>query len=208
MNNELLPQITRETWSVDKVLASFNDKNPRTITSRQLESLRAGIKEYGLLLPVVINKRTNRLVGGHQKAKAAQLEGITEIEVNCVDIDEKQETKLMLALNKIDGKWDYQLLEGALAELSKSDAIALSGFNESDLIEIMADYEDDAETFEEFAERFSTRRTSEFVAFKAPGVFFTCSKSAYEALIQRLYQEVGVDDMAAGVRFFQMIGFN
>ena len=201
------PEIIRETWDIQKVVECFHEKNPRTITSRQLENLRNGIKEFGFLLPVVVNVRTNKLIGGHQRVKAAQLEGVKEIEVNVVDIDPKGEMRLMLALNKIDGKWDYQLLEEALSELSQTEAIAFSGFSESDLVEIMSDSDNqDPESFEEFAERFSSRKSNDFVAFRSANVFFTCSKTAYEALIQKLYSEVGVDDIAASFKFFQMIG--
>lgn len=201
------PEITRETWDIQKVIECFHEKNPRVITSRQLENLRNGIKEFGFLLPVVINKRTDKLIGGHQRVKAAQLEGVKEIEVNVVDIDPKGEMRLMLALNKIDGKWDYQLLEEALSELSQTEAITLSGFNESDLVEIMSESDEEPiETFEEFAERFSARKSKDFVAFRSPGVFFTCSKTAYEALVQKLYSDVGVDDIAASFKFFSLIG--
>ncbi|MHC5897356.1 ParB N-terminal domain-containing protein [Nostoc sp.] len=196
-----------ETWAIEKAVNALTKNNPRIITTKQLTDLRSGIKQFGLLLPPIINKRTGNVVGGHQRIRAAQLEGLIEIEVNLVDVDEKGEIRLGLALNRINGKWDYQILEEVLAELSNSEAIAFSGFSESDLVEIMSDYEEPFdETFESFAERFSTKRSSEFVAFRSGKVFFTCSKLGYETLIQRLYAEVGVDDIAAGARFFKLIG--
>jgi hypothetical protein len=204
---EKLNAMVLETWTIDKAVNALTKNNPRIITTKQLTDLRSGIKKFGLLLPPIVNKQTGNVVGGHQRIRAAQLEGLTEIEVNVVDIDEKAETRLGLALNRITGKWDYQVLEEVLGELSSSEAIAFSGFSESDLVEIMSDYEEPFnESFESFAERFSTKRTAEFVAFRSAKVFFTCSKLGYEALIQRLYAEVGVDDIAAGARFFKLIG--
>ncbi|WP_099065935.1 ParB N-terminal domain-containing protein [Nostoc linckia] len=196
-----------ETWEIERAVNALTKNNPGIITAKQLSDLRNGIKQFGLLLPPIFNKRTGNIVGGHQRIRAAQAEGLTEIEVNVVDFEEKAEARLGLALNRINGKWDYQILEEVLAELSTSEAIAFSGFSESDLVEIMSDYEEPfEESFESFAERFSTKRTTEFVAFRSAKVFFTCSKQGYEALIQRLYAEVGVDDIAAGARFFKLIG--
>ncbi|MHC5755424.1 MAG: ParB N-terminal domain-containing protein [Nostoc sp.] len=196
-----------ETWSIEQAINALTKNNPRIITTKQLADLRGGIKQFGLLLPPIVNKRTGKVVGGHQRIRAAQLEGLTEIQVRIVDLDEKAEARLGLALNRINGKWDYQILEEVLAELSTSEAIAFSGFSESDLVDIMSDYEEPfEETFESFAERFSTKKTAEFVAFRSAKVFFTCSKAGYEALVQRLYAEVGVDDIAAGARFFKLIG--
>ncbi|MEH1780872.1 MAG: ParB N-terminal domain-containing protein [Nostoc sp.] len=206
-NKSTLNTMAVETWGIEKAINSLTKNNPRIITTKQLTDLRNGIKQFGLLLPPIINKRTGNVVAGHQRIRAAQLEGLTEIEVNIVDLDEKAEARLGLALNRINGKWDYQILEEVLAELSSTEAIAFSGFSESDLVEIMSDYEEPyEESFESFAERFSTKRTTEFVAFRSAKVFFTCSKQGYEVLIQRLYAEVGVDDVAAGVRFFKLIG--
>lgn len=113
-----------------------------------------------------------------------------------------------MALNKIEGKWDFQLLEEALSELSKSDAIALSGFSESDLVEIMADQDEEefSESFEEFAQRQSLKRVRETLAFKSSRVWFTCSKTSYEALLHDLYSRVGVSDWAASIEFYKVIG--
>jgi hypothetical protein len=133
--------------------------------------------------------------------------GIAEIPVKLVDLDEEREKVLNLALNKIDGKWDYQLLEQALTEIADNDMLALSGFSETDLIEIMSGQDDEfSETFEQFTERFAGRRTQDVVLFRSAKVTFTCTKSTYEALVQRLYAKVGVDDIAAAIAFFQVIG--
>lgn len=200
-------KLTLETWSIERVLATLNSDNPRIITSKQLQDLRNNIREFGLVLPVVINIRTNRLVGGHQRVKAAQLEGLSEIQVSLVDLSEEDELLLSLALNKISGKWDYQVLEEVLTELAQTDAIGASGFSESELIDIMADYEEEPEeSFEEFAQRFSARRSQDYVVFRSSKLIFSCAKQQYEALVKRLYEDVGVDDVAASIRFFQLIG--
>lgn len=196
-----------ELWPIEKVIAAFADYNPRLIKQDTMDSLRGLIRTVGVILPVVLNKRSGRLVGGHQRVKAAELEGLKEIPVKLVDLDDEEERVLNLALNKIEGKWDYSLLEEALAKVSEGDALALSGFSEADLVEIMSGQEEEfSQTFEEFAERFANKKTQDFVQFRSPQVAFTCAKSTYEALVHRLYSKVGVDDIAASVEFFRLIG--
>lgn len=196
-----------ETWTLEQVKATLAEYNPRLITERTLDTLGANIDEFGFLLPVVINSRTNRTVGGHQRVKAAERKGINEIPVHLVDLDESEERALNLALNKIEGKWDYALLEEALAEVSEADILTFSGFNETDLIEIMSGQDDKfEESFEEFTERFAGKKTRDVVSFRSGRVAFTCPKTVYEALVHRLYSQVGVDDTAAGIAFFRAIG--
>ncbi|AUB37500.1 hypothetical protein COO91_03445 [Nostoc flagelliforme CCNUN1] len=47
-----------ETWTIDKAVNALTKNNPRIITTKQLTDLRAGIKQFGLLLPPIVNKRT------------------------------------------------------------------------------------------------------------------------------------------------------
>jgi hypothetical protein len=195
-----------EIWPLEKVSSAAAEYNPRVISERMLDSLARGIEEFGFLLPAVINTRTNRLVGGHQRVKASQKLGLTEVPVHVVDLPEDKEKLLNLALNRIEGKWDYALLEESLTSVAEENLLTLTGFNESDLVEIMSGMEDYQETFEEFAQKFSNRSRSETVSFRSAQVMFTCSMSAYEDLCQRLYAKVGVDDVAATNEFFELIG--
>jgi hypothetical protein len=196
-----------EEWKIEKVIEAIADYNPRVIDERTLNSLAGNVEEFGMLLPCVINQRTNRMVGGHQRLKVARINGLETVPVHLVDLDEASEKALNLALNKIEGRWDYGLLEQALADVSEGDILSLSGFTESDLVEIMSGQEEEfTETFEQFTQRFSGRKTSNFVLFRSAKVAFTCSKADYEALVQRLYSKVGVDDAAAAIAFFTMIG--
>ncbi len=48
---------------------SPNPDNPRTITDAKLQMLKAALEEFGDLGGFVYNRKTKRLVGGHQRAK-------------------------------------------------------------------------------------------------------------------------------------------
>jgi ParB-like chromosome segregation protein Spo0J len=73
--------------------------NPRTITPEALAGLRRSIEEFGLVEPIVWNRRTGHVVGGHQRLKALQSMGERQTVVVVVDLDETREKALNLALN-------------------------------------------------------------------------------------------------------------
>src|SRR5213594_2194387 len=91
--------------------------NPRTISDHDLGALRRALRFFGTVEPIVVNRRSGRIVGGHQRVKAALEEGIKELPVVYVDLDDPSEKQLNLALNKIGGEWDAEKLEVLLAEL-------------------------------------------------------------------------------------------
>jgi ParB-like chromosome segregation protein Spo0J len=55
-----------------------NPRNPRTIKDTALKGLLASIEEFGLIEPIIWNKKTGYIVGGHQRAKALREAGYTE----------------------------------------------------------------------------------------------------------------------------------
>lgn len=73
--------------------------NPREIGKRELDGLRESLREFGLLQPVVWNRRTGRVVGGHQRLAVLLADGETETDVAVVDLDEARERALNVALN-------------------------------------------------------------------------------------------------------------
>ncbi len=112
--------------------------NPRTITDHDLEALRRSLRFFGTVEPVVVNKRSGRIVGGHQRVKAAQAEGIEELPVVYVDLDDPSEKQLNLALNRIHGEWDIEKLEDLLKELEGAGAdLDLTGFTEVEIDDLL-----------------------------------------------------------------------
>jgi ParB-like nuclease domain len=200
------PGFLCEDWPLEKVRPTLAAYNPRTITERMLEALKAGIEQYGCILPVVINQRTDRMVGGHQRFRAVDALGQETIPVHLIDIDEDAEKRLNIALNKIEGKWDYSLLEEALAIVSDADTLELSGFNEQDLISVMADHAEFDDDFDAFVDKFTARKGNDFLVFRSPDVAFSVPKPAYDELVQSLYRAVGISDSAASAEFFRLVG--
>ena len=73
--------------------------NPRTISDAAMKGLEHSIDRFGLVQPIVWNKRTGNIVGGHQRLAALLNRGATEADVYVVDLPEVEEKALNLALN-------------------------------------------------------------------------------------------------------------
>lgn len=112
--------------------------NPRKINDHDLAALRRSIRFFGAVEPVVVNTRTQRIVGGHQRVKAAAAEGIAEFPVVYVDLDEPAEKQLNLALNRISGQWDDEKLRALLIDLDAAGAdLELTGFDDKELARLL-----------------------------------------------------------------------
>lgn len=92
------------------------------------EKIKHSIEEFGNVEPIVWNKRTGNVVGGHQRLSVLKSMGYEEVPCSVVDLDENEEKLLNLALNKIKGQWDYDKLEDILRGFDYEVATA-SGFS-------------------------------------------------------------------------------
>ena len=83
--------------------------NPRQISTKQFKDLKASIKKFGLVDPIIINK-DNTVVGGHQRLKICK--ELKHIETDCVvlDLSKEEERELNIRLNKNTGEFDMDIL--------------------------------------------------------------------------------------------------
>ncbi len=81
----------------------------RTMTGHAREGLASSVEEFGLVQPIIWNRRTGNIVGGHQRLLALSLDEQTDVVV--VDLDEQREKALNLSLNNrhIAGEWTGDL---------------------------------------------------------------------------------------------------
>jgi hypothetical protein len=120
--------------------------NPRAIDDAELDNLRRSLRFFGPVEPVVVNKRTTRVVGGHQRIKAALAEGYDAFPCVWVDLDEPSEKQLNLALNRISGRWDEEALALLLAQLEQEGAdLEVTGFFEEERKLILQGWQSDFE---------------------------------------------------------------
>lgn len=114
--------------------AAYNPRKDLKPGDPEYEKLKKSISEFGFVEPIVWNQRTGNVVGGHQRLKVLRDLGEKEVTVSVVDLNEKQEAALNVALNKISGDWDIPKLKDLLVELDDGDFdLALTGFDEAEL---------------------------------------------------------------------------
>lgn len=74
-------------------------RNPRAIDDAAIAGLAQSVSRFGLVEPIVVNRRTMRIVGGHQRARVLRESGSGEAAVMLGDWSEEDEVDLLVALN-------------------------------------------------------------------------------------------------------------
>lgn len=75
----------------DMERAEYNPRVELMPGDDEYEKLKRNIDRFGVVVPVIWNKRTNRVVSGHQRLTVLMNEGVTETDVSVVDLDETAE---------------------------------------------------------------------------------------------------------------------
>ena len=125
---------------IDKLIPYVN--NARTHSKEQINKLRASIREFGFINPVIIDRDYN-VIAGHGRIMASKDEGIDK--VPCVFVDyltDAQKKAYILADNRmaLDADWDEELLKVEIESLQGADFdLNLTGFDEAELMDIFGD---------------------------------------------------------------------
>jgi ParB/RepB/Spo0J family partition protein len=128
--------------------------NPRKISASELDALTRSLCEWGFVQPVIARRNDHIVVGGHQRLIAARRLGYKTVPVIYVDLSPDQAHLLNLALNKISGDWDEQLLARMLADLQANAVdLSVSGFDADEINRLLKgldaqDKRDRLETFD------------------------------------------------------------
>ncbi|MEZ6055336.1 MAG: ParB N-terminal domain-containing protein [Planctomycetaceae bacterium] len=105
------------------------------------EKLKRSLKEFDLVQPIVWNRQSGHVVGGHQRLEVLKHEGITAVACVVVDLDAAREKALNVALNnqELASDWDPGKLKHLiddLCALPDFDA-TLTGFDAQQLRDLM-----------------------------------------------------------------------
>jgi ParB-like chromosome segregation protein Spo0J len=87
--------------------------NARVHDKRQINQIRASLREFGFVTPLLID-RDNNIIAGHGRLEAARAEGLTEVPCVLVsDLTETQRKAYILADNRLSetAMWDTELLK-------------------------------------------------------------------------------------------------
>ena len=98
-----------EVRLADLVPADYNPR--RGLSLGEKRALRNSIQKFGMVYPLVVNKRNNVIVGGHQRYVELKELGVETVPVVWVDMDEEQEKRANIQLNSIEADWDLEKLQ-------------------------------------------------------------------------------------------------
>lgn len=118
--------------------AAYNPRVTLKPGDKEYEALKNSLERFGVAEPLIVNTTTGNLVSGHQRLNVLKASGAQEVEVVLVEMDGEQEKLLNIAMNKIDGEWDYKKLEALFEEISAED-IKFTGFSEEELSNLFDD---------------------------------------------------------------------
>lgn len=145
---ELSKYIKSESAEVMRSQIHFADYNPRTIVEDNTRTLKRGIRKFGLVGGIVINKRTdNTIVSGHQRISVMDDlhkynpetgENDYALRVDVVDLPIKEEKELNILSNNpnAQGSWDFDKMRQLIPDIDYRDA----GLTDADLDMIGVDF--------------------------------------------------------------------
>ena len=200
-----------------------NKENPRQIDPDRFNKLNNSLSEFGLIEPIIINTKSNEIIGGHQrynilldeytqngKNKELFILNLGDISWVFSETDLKIKSKdyenaLNIALNndKAMGVYDESLLYDITLNLKEKGLLGLTQFEDSDLEELEVklktleddDSKDDVDVAED---EFSLEDEIESKVkandlWKLGNHYLLCADSTKKENIQRLINENNID---------------
>lgn len=123
----------------DLIPAKYNPRKDLKPGDKEYEKIKNSITEFGYVDPIIINS-DNTIIGGHQRLKVLRDLGYTEVDCVVIEIDKTKEKALNIALNKISGEWNVELLKDLIDDLKESNFdIEFTGFDPPELDELFSE---------------------------------------------------------------------
>ena len=166
----------------DLVTADDNPRRDLQPGDREWKTISDSLEEFGMLEPYIVNERTGRLVGGHQRRKIEMHNGVEECDVGIIDVDEETEQIIRVKLNRIHGYWDNEKLADILSEIKeKTGSLEGTGFEQWELDNLTQEYDHIEDlTQEDFSDAGKNDSDTFVITFTFPAE----KKEVVEAYIQ------------------------
>ena len=215
---ELSKYIKSESVELNRSAIHFAGYNPRKIDEEARKTLKRGIKKYGLVGGIVVNKKTGMtLVSGHQRLSVMdELQKYPEndyrIRVDVINVDEQQEKELNLLMNNPNamGTWDFD----ALAQIIPYIDWKAAGLTDADLNMIGVDYllqtEEEssvADALEDLMEPVTEQREAEKAERQAEKQLERAEKVAHMKEVKQQVKEAA-QKQAEGMDAYVMLSFD
>lgn len=109
--------------------AAYNPRKQLKPGDKEYEKIKNSIKEFGYVEPIIVNYDMT-VIGGHQRLNVLKDLGYEDVQCVFVHIEDEHKVKaLNIALNKITGAWNEQLLADLIVDLQSVDFnVDLTGF--------------------------------------------------------------------------------
>ncbi len=110
------------TLAVDALRpAAYNPRKKLKPGDKEYEKIKNSIQEFGYVEPIIINYDMT-VIGGHQRLTVLKDLGYREVQCVVVHIEDENKVKaLNIALNKITGAWNEQLLADLIVDLQTAN---------------------------------------------------------------------------------------
>ena len=148
----------------DLIPASYNPRKKLKPGDSEFEKIKNSIEQFGYVEPVIVNQDMT-VIGGHQRITVLKKLGFTEIDCVVIDVDKTKEKALNIALNKISGEWNKELLADLIQDLQSLDYdVSFTGFDPPEIDQLFNEVhdrdikEDDFDVEKELAEPAITRK--------------------------------------------------
>lgn len=120
--------------------AEYNPRKDLQPDDPEFQKIKRSIQEFGCVEPIIWNKQTQHVVGGHQRLKVLLAIGQAEADVVVIDCTLREEKILNVMLNRTKGRWDNEKLAALMQELNDAGEVELTGFDEWELQGLLEDY--------------------------------------------------------------------
>jgi site-specific DNA-methyltransferase (adenine-specific) len=110
--------------------AKYNPRKELKPGDKEFEKLKNSIEHFGYVELIVVNTANhNTVISGHQRLNVLKYLNVDEIECVTVEMNETEEKALNIAMNKVSGEWNEQLLADLIVDLQSVDFnVDLTGF--------------------------------------------------------------------------------
>jgi len=116
--------------------AKYNPRKALKPGDAEFEKIKNSITEFGYVDPIIVNTDMT-IIGGHQRWSVLKTLGYTEVDCVVIEIDKTKEKALNIALNKVTGEWNKELLADLIKDLQSLDYdVSFTGFDPPEIDEL------------------------------------------------------------------------
>jgi DNA modification methylase len=126
----------------DLTPAEYHPRKKQDPGGKTFDALALSMRQFGYVEPIIWNRQTGNIVGGHNKRNVLLSMGVQEDDVSIVDLPLEKEKLLNVALNKIGSDpalWDLPRLKDLMIEFETLNLdVELTGFDKIEIEKLLS----------------------------------------------------------------------